>query len=120
MDTPQSPTIAYAALRGRCPRCGRGKLYKGLLTVAPACTECGLSFLGHEQGDGPAFLGILVIGFLTATGAVIIDLVYEPPLWVHAALWVPFTLAGSLLTLRWGKAALIATQYQLRKDDFGQ
>ncbi|NBO19445.1 MAG: DUF983 domain-containing protein, partial [Proteobacteria bacterium] len=101
--------MAYAALRGRCPRCGRGKLYAGLLTVAPACTACGLSYTGHEQGDGPAFLGILVIGFLTATGAVIVDLKFEPPLWVHAALWLPFTIIGSLLVLRWGKAALVAT-----------
>lgn len=111
-------SIGYAALRGRCPRCGKGKLYKNLLDVAPACNVCGLSFAGHEQGDGPAFMGILIIGALTAIGAAVVEIKLEPPFWVHAALWFPFVIIGSILSLRWLKAALIAMQYQYRKEDF--
>jgi len=112
------PSIAYAALKTRCPRCGKGKLYRSLLDIAPACTACGLSFAGHEQGDGPAFMGILIIGALTAIGAAILEIKLAPPFWVQGAIWFPFVIIGSIVSLRWLKAALIAVQYQYRKDDF--
>jgi uncharacterized protein (DUF983 family) len=112
--------VTYAALRGRCPACGRGKLFSGIITIAKTCSHCGLDLSAHEQGDGPAFLGILLIGFLTATGAVLLDIYQQPPFWVHAAIWIPFVFIGSLLTLRWGKGALVAIQYNLRRDDFSQ
>lgn len=103
----------------RCPRCHRGRLYAGVLRVAPACGDCGLSFGGHEQGDGPAFFGILVIGALAAIGATVVDLKYAPPLWVHAAVWVPFIVLGSIASLRLGKAALIHWQYGVKPWEFG-
>ena len=28
---------------GKCPRCGRGTLFNGYLTVADRCSSCGLS-----------------------------------------------------------------------------
>ncbi len=102
----------------RCPRCGKGKLYRGLLTVADQCDDCRLSFQGHEEGDGPAVFSILIIGALVAIFAAVIEIKYEPPFWLHAALWIPFILGGSILSLRLLKAALIATQYRLRKEDF--
>jgi len=43
---------------------------------------------------------------------------FEPPFWLHAALWIPFIGIGTVLSLRLLKAALIAVQYQYRKDDF--
>ncbi len=119
-DTRPSPTIGLGrvAFRGRCPACGRGKLYSGLLKIAPACSACGLSFARHEQGDGPAFFAILIVGAATAIGAAVLEIKYEPPFWLHAMIWVPFVLIASLLSLRWLKAALIGVQYHLRKDDF--
>ncbi|MDE3060175.1 MAG: DUF983 domain-containing protein [Pseudomonadota bacterium] len=102
----------------RCPRCGKGKLFKGLLTVAERCGECGLSFAGHEQGDGPAFFAILIIGTLAAVGATIVEIRYEPPFWLHAVIWGPFVVIGTLWSLRFLKAALISVQYRVRKQDF--
>lgn len=102
----------------RCPRCGKGKLYRGLLTVAESCGECGLSFKNHEQGDGPAFFAITLIGALVAIAASIVEIKYEPPFWLHAVLWIPAIFIGSILSLRWAKAAIISLQYQRRPQDF--
>jgi len=102
----------------RCPRCGRGKLYRGLLTIVDQCSECGLKLAGREQGDGPAFFAILIIGALTAIGAAIVEIKYEPPFWLHAAIWIPFIIMGTLLSLRVLKAALIAVQYRVKGEDF--
>jgi uncharacterized protein (DUF983 family) len=108
------------ALRGRCPVCGRGALFASVLTVAASCKACGFSYAGYEQGDGPAFFAILIIGALVSIGAAIIEIKYAPAFWVHALVWVPFICVGTLLSLRWIKAAIIAIQYRTRSEDFGQ
>ena len=102
----------------RCPRCGKGPLFSGLVAVAPACSACGLSYSGHEQGDGPAFFGILVVGTLAGIGAALLEVFVQPNYWVHAVLWGPLIVLGGIASLRFGKAALIATQYRLRREDF--
>ena len=117
--SPNSPiSTAYVTFKGRCPACGLGKLYSGLLTINECCNVCGLNLAEREQGDGPAFLAILLVGALTAIGATVMDMKLEPPLWVHATIWIPFVFIGSIVSLRWLKAWLIIVQYQYRKDDF--
>lgn len=102
----------------RCPRCHKGRLYKSGLEIADNCSECGLSYAAREQGDGPAFFAILLVGALTCIGAAIVEIKFAPSFWLHAAIWIPFTLIGTILGLRWLKAALVGIQYQYRKDDF--
>lgn len=102
-----------------CPRCGKGKLYRGWLEIADGCSECHLPYAGREQGDGPAFFAILIIGALTAIGAAIVEIKFAPPFWLHAAIWIPFTLLGTILGLRFLKAALVGVQYQVKGEDFG-
>ena len=53
-----------AGLKGRCPRCGEGRLFSGFLTVAPRCSNCGLDYSFADAGDGPAVFVILIIGFV--------------------------------------------------------
>ena len=115
-----APSIATVALKGICPACGKGKLFKNRLEIADYCHSCGLSFNAREQGDGPAFLGVLLIGALTAIGAAIVEVKFSPPFWVHGVIWVPIVIIGSLISLRLLKALIIAVQYQYRKDDFNQ
>lgn len=103
-----------AGLRQRCPRCGKGALYRGLLTVREACSDCELDLSARDPGDGPAFLVITLLGFAVVILAVIVDFTWEPPLWVHAALWLPLTLGGSIYLLRLAKALLISYQYRHR------
>lgn len=113
-----TPGTVYVTFKGRCPACGHGKLYKSILGIADHCTACGLPLKSREQGDGPAFLAILIVGALTAISATIIDVKLEPPLWIHLLIWPPFVFIGSILSLRWLKAWMIAVQYQYRKEDF--
>jgi uncharacterized protein (DUF983 family) len=115
--SPPAISIGYAALTCRCPRCGKGKLYRGLLTIADNCPSCGLPLKAYEQGDGPAFFGILIIGTLSAVFAAIIEIKFAPPFWLHALLWGPFVIIGSIVSLRWLKAALVAVQYRYRKHE---
>jgi uncharacterized protein (DUF983 family) len=95
----------------RCPRCGQGKLYSGFLTLRPACDACGLDFAFIDAGDGPAIFIIMIAGFIVVGAALAVEIAYQPPFWVHAALWLPLILATTLLPLRSMKALLIALQY---------
>ncbi len=95
-----------------CPRCGKGKLFSGLLDVAEKCTVCDLHYAGHDSGDGPAVFVILILGFAMVGMALWVEFTFSPPLWVHAALWFPFILIASVGLLRVFKATLIALQYR--------
>ena len=98
-------------LLGRCPRCGEGKLFDGFLTLRPACNKCGLDYSFADAGDGPAVFVILIGGALVVLAALFTEVVYQPPYWVHAVLWVPLILIVTLAPLRMLKGLLIALQY---------
>ncbi|NKE43679.1 DUF983 domain-containing protein [Roseomonas frigidaquae] len=102
------------AILGRCPRCGQGHLFSGLLTVVPRCAACGLDLSAQDQGDGPAVLGIFVLGALTMIGAFLVEFRLEPPLWVHALLWPALLIPASIVTMRFAKAALVALTWRQR------
>ena len=105
------PTVFESALRGlacRCPRCGRGKLYAGFLTLRAKCDVCGLDYAFIDSGDGPAVFVIMIAGAIVVACALIVEVKYQPPFWVHAALWLPLTLAVTLWPLRAIKSLLIA------------
>lgn len=112
----EGASLATAALLGRCPRCGKGALFHGLLEVRETCGACGLDLRAHDAGDGPAVAGIFVIGAVTVGAAIWVDVCFEPPLWVHAVLWPALVLPLSVLTMRVAKAALVALQYRHRRD----
>jgi uncharacterized protein (DUF983 family) len=104
-----SPYVA--GLTARCPRCGQGKLFAGFLTVRPRCSECGLDYSFADAGDGPAIFVMLIAGFIVVGTALVVEIKYAPPLWVHALLWVPLILLVTLGPLRLIKSLLIALQY---------
>ncbi|HEY5209112.1 MAG TPA: DUF983 domain-containing protein [Stellaceae bacterium] len=100
------------ALACRCPRCGRGKLYAGLLTVAPRCSECGLDFAPLDTGDGPTGFVVLILGAIVVGLAFLVEVLFAPPFWVHAVLWVPVVIGGAILMMRPMKAWMIAQHYR--------
>ena len=103
---------------GKCPRCTKGRIFSGLLTMRSHCPACNLHINAREQGDGPAFFGIVVIGALAVITAATVEILYKPPYWVHIAAWPVFIIVGSLASLRFAKAALLNIQYALRPQDF--
>ena len=99
------------ALRATCPRCGRGKLFRGLLTVVDRCSECDLDLRGNDAGDGPAVLVILALGAIIMMLVFWVEFRYEPPWWLHVLIWLPVTFGLATWMLRFLKALLVAQQY---------
>lgn len=118
MDATATPQgTIRAALLGRCPRCGQGSLFAGYLTVASRCPACALDYSSFDPGDGPAVFVVLIVGSLVAGGALIVEVAFQPPYWVHAVIWLPAIVVLTFAFLRLVKSVLIVLQYKHRAGE---
>ena len=107
-----APTIAQVALKGLCPRCGKPTLFAKWSNFADRCPNCELDFAKFNVGDGPAAFLTLILGALVVALAIMLELKVHPPLWLHMLIWIPFTAAGVVLSLRAAKGALMSAEYR--------
>ena len=114
MQKTDSPILS--SVFGRCPRCGGGHLFAGYLEVARSCNACGLDYTGHDAADGPVVPIMLIVGFLSAGGALWLELTFHPSIWLHLIIWPPLILLLSLALLRPLKALFIGAQFKLRAE----
>ena len=110
------PAVAVSAVRagvkGRCPRCGQGRLFDGFLKVRPSCEACALDFTTIQTGDGPATFIMQIAGFLVGFSALFVEIRYHPPMWLHLIVWLPLVVALSLALMRPGRGLMIGLQYR--------
>ena len=110
-----------ALMRGfglRCPRCGRGALFKSYLKVSDTCPGCGEELHHHRADDAPPYFTILIVGHVVVGGVLFLERAVAPPGWVQAALWLPLTLILTLLLLWRVKGALSGLQWALYMHGF--
>ncbi|CAN5215258.1 DUF983 domain-containing protein [soil metagenome] len=113
---PDLPALT-TGLAGKCPRCGRGKLFAGYLTVAPACTNCGLSFDFADAGDGAAWF-VMTFVCLAGVGSILgLEVAYSPPVWVHVLIAIPILIILPMILLRPVKGLLICQQYKMKAQE---
>jgi uncharacterized protein (DUF983 family) len=114
------PQSAFGTgLACKCPRCGRGRLFAGYLTLAPQCDVCQLDFSKADSGDGPAVFLIFILGALAVLLAYLLLFVFVLPEWISWVILVVVVLGGALLLLRPAKAIMVALQYKNRSGEFG-
>src|SRR3990170_8412318 len=114
-------SVLTSMLRGAkltCPSCGRGAMYRRYLKVADECPSCGEELHHHRADDAPPYFTIVIVGHVVVSLMLAVEMAYRPPLWLHAALWLPLTVILTLLILPSVKGALIALQWALRMHGF--
>lgn len=111
------PPVMATGLRCRCPRCGQGKLFSGFLELAPQCGGCGFDYGATDAADGPAYFVMSIVGLIVVGLALWAEFAYEPPIWLHIAIWFPLTIVLSLLLIRPAKGLAIAVQYHLKAQE---
>jgi uncharacterized protein (DUF983 family) len=101
------------ALSCKCPNCGEGRLFKGLLSLGylENCSSCHLEYSKFDAGDGPAVPIMMILGFMVMIAAVVLEFKYEPPVWVHVIIWGPVVYFGSVGMLKVGKALMAAADH---------
>src|SRR3954466_10852969 len=113
-------TALKRGLRGRCPRCGQGKLFRAFLKVDDHCPVCALDFTPHRADDLPAYLVIVIVGHIVVPMALSIETNFAPPVWLQLSIYLPLTLILSLALLQPVKGAVVGFQWALRMHGFDE
>jgi uncharacterized protein (DUF983 family) len=107
-NRPVSLTEAmWRGFKSRCPSCGDGRLFGRFLKVADRCPACGEVLSHHRADDFPAYLVIVIVGHFLVPAALIVEVNYDPPLWLDALIWQPV------------KGAIVGMQWQMGMHGFG-
>ncbi len=106
-------------IRGRCPQCGQGSLFKGYVRTREACSVCGLDLSGHRADDAPPYLTIIIVGHVMIPLALAVKQVFDPPLTLQFAIWLPAMIAASWALLPASKGAMVGLQWANRMHGFG-
>ncbi|WP_421709230.1 DUF983 domain-containing protein [Algihabitans sp.] len=101
----------HTGIRGRCPRCGQGRLFQGFLSLRESCDVCGLDYGFADPADGPAFFVICFGCVPSVVLAILIEIQFSAPYWVHLVTSLPFMLLTCIPPLRPLKGWLVASQY---------
>ncbi len=126
--TPSSPpwpvpplfTAMGRGFMGRCPACGQTHCFNGYLSVVPSCVACGAPLGNFRADDAPPYFTIFIAGHIIVGLMFWVDGAYKPDLWVHAAIWLPFSLVLTLALLRPVKGATLGLMLKLgmaKSDD---
>jgi uncharacterized protein (DUF983 family) len=105
--------------RGRCPKCGDGKLFWRYLKVTPTCEACGHDLAAYPADDGPAYLTILLVGHLLIAPLLLFPFIWESSPWIVVPVTlIPLAIA-TLVALPFVKGAFIGLLYSVdvRRSD---
>ncbi|MCB8820347.1 DUF983 domain-containing protein [Microvirga rosea] len=111
------PNPTLAGLAGRCPRCGKGHLFNGYLTLRPSCEVCGLDYAFADTADGPAFFVMSIVGIVVVALALWVEFTFEPPIWLHLVMWFSLSIVLSMVLVRPLKGVMVALQYHNKAEE---
>lgn len=103
-------TAMRRGMSGSCPACGHGMLYKSYSKINDACDSCGRDLERHRADDAPAYFTIFIVGHIIIPLVLIAERQFSLDTWLHAIIWIPLTLALTLMILPWTKGALVGLQ----------
>lgn len=105
------------ALRGRCPCCGEGKLFRSYLKQVDNCSACGESFGQIRADDAAPWATIILVGHVFLPFAFMVDVDFLPT-WFVMVMWSTLFALISLAVLPRAKALFIAILWQTRAPGY--
>jgi len=88
-------------------------MFNGFLRIIPECPVCHAPLGLARADDAPPYFTIVAVGHIVVPSMLILEKLEMPPLWVHAALWLPLTLVLALAFLRPIKGATVGLMLRL-------
>ena len=112
---PQPPLLVAMArgAAGRCPACGKARLFAGFLRIAPGCPHCQAPLGEVPADDAPPYFTIFIVAHVVIGLMVLVEQLRAPPLWVYAVTFLPFTLVLTLALMRPVKGATVGLMLRL-------
>jgi uncharacterized protein (DUF983 family) len=105
----------WRGLVGRCPHCGRGRIFYRYLKVSPHCPACDHDLDRYPSDDGPPYFTVLIIGHLVVVPFLVIfaPLIWKVSPWIMIPAAILPIVAITLLALPRVKGAVIGAHYAL-------
>jgi len=99
-------------VKGRCPKCGEGALFKSFLTFHDSCEACDADFTIEDAGDGPTVFVIFIVSIFIVPMALGFSMVVDAPMWVTFVIWIPIIIVISLFLLRLMRGLIFSLQWK--------
>jgi uncharacterized protein (DUF983 family) len=115
-------SLSQAVINGmllRCPRCGKGHLFRAYLKVADSCDVCGQEFHHHKADDLPPYIAIVIVGHLIVGLLLELQHFAISPMTYMLTL-IPASIVLPLLMLPSIKGAVVGMQWANRMHGFAQ
>ena len=119
-DTRHLLTAMLRGARGKCPHCGKGRLFRAFLKIVPACQHCGEVMEHHRADDLPAYIVVFLVGHIVVGAFMDVEMTTNWSMGTHLAIWLPLTIGLSLALLQPVKGATVGLQWALRMHGFGE
>lgn len=113
-------TPLQAALSNKCPSCGQGPLTVGYLQPVETCAVCGADYARHGAGDGAVFIVLTLLCFLMMGVMFALEMLFQPPVWVHAIVATTLILGATLILLPPMKRFMIAKSFAVNARGDGE
>lgn len=109
----------WNGFRGKCPKCGQGKLFSSYVKVVSSCEHCGEDMHHQRADDLPAYLVVVIVGHVIVGAFMGVEATSTLSTWQHLAIWAPLTVIMALGLLRPVKGATVGLQWALYMHGFG-
>jgi uncharacterized protein (DUF983 family) len=92
-----------------CPVCEQGKVFETWFKMNATCPHCHVRFERNQgEATGGMTLSIVITSLIFLTGYMTTEYLYDWPLWVHFAIWLPFSVLFPILFYRYSRALWVA------------
>jgi uncharacterized protein (DUF983 family) len=113
---PSTLTAILRGARGRCPRCGEGRLLHHYLKMVDRCSVCGEPYGHYRTDDAAPWLTIIIVGHITVPIIFLCESYYQPPMAVALAMYLPLVAGLTLLLLPRCKGAMAAVLWAMKAE----
>jgi uncharacterized protein (DUF983 family) len=94
-------------------------MFTSFLKVADSCVTCGEALHHQRADDAPPYFTIFIVGHIVIPLVFISERVWQPPYWVHAAIWLPVILGLTFALMPIVKGAIVGLQWAIGMHGFG-
>jgi uncharacterized protein (DUF983 family) len=120
VDLSRASLALRRALGLRCPRCGQGRLFTGLVRMPARCPVCGLLF----EREAGYFIGAIYINYgltvgLAVAGYFALEAWLAPSPGWQVTVWGAFVVLFPLWSFRYSKAFWLALDHLVDPTEAG-
>lgn len=118
---PAVRSVKSAMFRGflcKCPSCGKGSIYNGLLSIRAVCEVCAEDLSHQKADDFPAYLNVLIVGHIVVGFAMAMMRYKFFDIWTITFLTAFVCIVTSIVMMRPLKGLVVGSQWALGMHGF--